>query len=157
MISNEDMITDRTQRDIDEAKTIRENYVKQFKQLTDEQITTLERGTMTINTLNRIESKQDELKNLFNGMGYWNTNIVSKTDWADEDIFTESGFQRIIDNENILRNAFYTHKGAPTTPIISFHYEDINSLEKILVDLDVMINDMKSFYRECGTFDCGEE
>lgn len=157
MISNEDMITDRTQSDIDNAKLIRENHVKQFKSLTAEQITTLERGTMTINTLNRIESKQDELKNLFNDIGYWNTDIINKTDWVNEDIFVESDFQRIINNENILRNAFYTYADTPNTPNISFHYEDINSLEKILEDLDVMINDVKSNYRECGTFECGEE
>ena len=36
--------------------------------------------------------------------------------------------------------------------------DDINALEKILFDLDVMINDVKSHYRECGTFEsgCGE-
>lgn len=155
MISNEDMITDRTQSDIDNAKLIRENHVKQFKSLTAEQITTLERGAMTINTLNRIESKQDELKNLFNDMGYWNTNIINKTYWSTGDIFTDSDFQRIIDNENVLREAFFTKKDTPKTPSISFHYEDINSLEKILVDLDVMINDVKSNYRECGAYECG--
>lgn len=149
------MITDRTQSDIDNAKLIRENYVKQFKTLTSEQITTLERGTLTVNTLNRIESKQDELKNLFNEIGYWNTGITNKLNWAVGDMFTESDFQRIIDNENILQNAFFTKSDTPETPPISFHYEDINSLEKILVDLDVMINDVKSNYRECGAYECG--
>lgn len=149
------MITDRTQTDIENAKLIRENYVKQFKTLTSEQITTLERGTVTINTLNRIESKQDELKNLFNDMGYWNTDITSKLDWSGGDVFIESDFQRIIDNENILRNAFFAKTDTPETPPISFHYENINSLEKILVDLDVMINDVKSNYRECGAYECG--
>ena len=33
----------------------------------------------------------------------------------------------------------------------------INALEKILHDLDVMINDVKSHYRQCGAFECGEE
>lgn len=151
------MITNRTQADIDEAKEIRENYVKQFKTLTSEQLTTLERGMMTVTTLNRIESKQDELKNLFNDMGYWNTNITNKINWTEGEMFTEGDFQRIIDNENVLRNAFFVYKDTPKTPKMSFHYEDINSLEKILEELDVMINDVKSNYRECGTFECGGE
>lgn len=151
------MITDRTQNDIDNALKIRNDKVKTFQTLTDDDITTLERGTMTINTLNRIEEKQGELKNLFNGIGYWNTPTKNKTDWTYTDIFTEEDFRRIIDNENILRNAFFTYKDTPGTPNISFHYEDINSLEKILVDLDVMINDVKSNYRECGNFECGQE
>lgn len=151
------MIFDRTQTDINTANSIRENFVKKFKTLTTEQIAALERGTMTINTLNRIEGKQVELKNLINEIGYWNTTITNNTNWAIGDMFTESDFQRIIDNENILRNAFFTYQNTPVTPKISFHYEDINSLEKILVDLDVMINDVKSNYRECGAYECGEE
>lgn len=157
MISNSDMIIDRTQADVDEAKAIREEKVKTLQTLTENDIATLERGTMTINTLNRIEEKQAELKNLLNNIGYWNTDITNKTDWTTDDIFFKNDFQRIIDNENILRKAFFTYKDTPETPDISFHYEDINSLEKILYDLDVMINDVKSNHRECGNFECGEE
>lgn len=156
MITNEDMITNRTQADVDEAKEIREKYVKAFKTLTDDQVTSLERGMITINTLNRIEGKQAELKNLFNNMGYWCT-ITSQTNWSVNDVFKESDFQRIINNENILRYAFFTKSNTPATPNISYAYEDINSLEKILVDLDVMINDVKSNYRICGDFECGGE
>lgn len=151
------MITDRTQKDVDEANEIRETKVKTFQDLTESEITTLERGMFTINTLNRIEEKQAELKNLLNAIGYWNTNITNKANWANDDIFYKEDFQRIIDNENVLRKAFFTYKDTPGTPEISFHYEDINSLEKILVDLDVMINDVKSNYRECGNFECGKE
>ena len=32
----------------------------------------------------------------------------------------------------------------------------LNDVEKILYDLDVMINNVKSHYRECGTFESGE-
>lgn len=151
------MITDRTQEDVDNALKIREEKVKTFQTLSEEEVNTLERGMLTVNTLNRIEEKQNELKNLINGLGYWNTHAENKTDWKIDDIFTEADFQRIIDNENILRSAFFTHKNAPNTPNMSFHYEDINSLEAILVDLNVMINDVKSRYRRCGTFRCGQK
>lgn len=151
------MITDRTQNDVDNALKIRDEKVKAFQALSEDDVNTLERGTLTINTLNRIEEKQDELKNLLNDMGYWNTAITNKPDWAYSDIFTKVDFQRIIDNENVLKEAFFTYKDTPNTPNISFHYEDINYLEKILVDLDVMINDVKSNYHICGTFECGEE
>lgn len=153
------MITDRTQKDIDEATAIRENKIKNFIELDDSDVQILERGFMTVNTVNRIEQKQAELRSLFNAMGYWNTDITNKT-WQSDDVtsvFYKEDFQRIIDNENILRNAFFVYKSTPDTPNISFHYEDINSLEKILVDLDVMINDVKSNYKECGNYYCGGE
>ena len=84
------------------------------------------------------------------------TPIINKT-WSENDIFNVDEFQRILDNTNVLRNAFFVYKATPNTPPISYHWQDINALEKILYDLDVMINDVKSNYRECGTFYCGEE
>lgn len=149
------MIFDRTQNDVDTAIFLRNTKVKEFETLTESEIATLEKGTLTINTLNRIENKQEELKNLFNDMGYWNTPITNKV-WSENDIFNVDEFQRILDNTNVLRQAFFVYKATPNTPPISYHYNDINALEKILYDLDVMINDVKSHYRECGTFESGE-
>lgn len=150
------MIFDRTQNDVDTAIVLRNTKVKKFETLTESDIATLEKGTLTINTINRIENKQEELKNLFNDMGYWNTPTTNKM-WSENDIFYIDDFQRIVDNTNVLRQAFFVYKATPNTPPISYYWEDINALEKILHDLDVMINDVKSHYRECGTFECGEE
>ena len=159
------MIFDRTQNDVDTAIRLRNEKVKfdpitmqpiNPEELTESEIATLEKGTITYNTLNRIENKQEELKNLFNDMGYWNTPIINKV-WSENDIFNVNEFQRILDNTNVLKNAFFVYSYTPNTPPISYHYNDINALEKILYDLDVMINDVKSHYRECGTFECGEE
>lgn len=149
------MIFDRTQNDVDTAIILRREKVQKFQALTESEIATLEKGTLTINALNRIETKQEELKNLFNDMGYWNTPITNKT-WGESDIFNVDGFQRILDNTNVLRQAFFVYKATPNTPPISYYWDDINALEKILNDLDVMINDVKSNYRECGTFESGE-
>ena len=149
------MIFDRTQNDVDTAIILRDTKFKKFETLTESEIATLEKGTLSINTLNRIENKQEELKNLFNDMGYWNTSIKYKV-WGENDIFNVDEFQRIIDNTNVLRNAFFVHKDTPKTPNVSYYWQDINALEKILYDLDVMINDVKSRYKRCGTFRCGE-
>lgn len=150
------MIFDRTQNDVDTAIRLRNEKVQTFQELTESEIATLEKGMFTINTLNRIESKQEELKNLFNDMGYWNTPTTNKM-WSENDIFGVDDFGRIISNTNVLREAFFVYKDTPSTPPVSYHYKDINALEKILYDLDVMINDIKSHYRECGNFECGEE
>lgn len=149
------MIFDRTQNDVDTAIRLRTEKVQKFQELTEEEIETLEKGTLTINTLNRIENKQEILKGLFNELGYWNTPITNKV-WDSLQIFNVDEFQRIIENTNILRSAFFVYKNTPNTPPVSYHYEDINSLEKILFDLDVIINEIKSRYRRCGTFKCGE-
>lgn len=150
-----DMITNRTQEDVDTALRIRAEKVQKLIQLDAEDVEVLERGTITINTLNRIESNQYELGILLAEMGYY-SRILTKL-WDETKIFNEAEFQRIVDNTNILRNAFFTFHDTPQTPPVSYHYKDINSLEKILFDIERMIDDVKNNYRECGTFECGEE
>jgi hypothetical protein len=148
------MIYDRTQTDVEEAIRLRKEKVQKFQELTEVEILILEKGLLTINTLNRIENKQEELKNLFNDMGYWNTPITNKS-WSKNDIFNVDEFRRLIDNTNVLRNAFFAYKNTPSTPPISYHWKDINALEKILYDLDIMIDDVKNNYKECGNLQCG--
>lgn len=158
------MITNRTQYDVDTARILRNEKVKfdpitmqptNLDELTPTELETLNKGTFNYTDLNRIENKQDELKNLFNEIGYWNTSITNKI-WGENDIFNVDEFQRILDNTNVLRQAFFVYKSTPNTPPISFHYDDINALEKILYDLDVMISNLKADYRYCGEFECGE-
>lgn len=158
------MIFDRTQNDVDTARILRNEKVKfdpitmqptNLDELTPTELETLNKGTFNYTDLNRIETKQEELKNLFNDMGYWNTPTTNKS-WGENDIFNVNEFQRIINNTNVLRKAFFVYNATPNTPPVSYHYNDINALEKILYDLDVMINDVKSHYRECGTFESGE-
>ena len=150
------MIFDRTQNDVDTARILRDTKVKNFEALTETEIATLEKGTLTINTLNRIEAKQDELKNLFNDMGYWNTPISTRQ-WAYADIFEGTQFDRILNNLEILIKSFFIYKDTPNVPDNNYRkYQTINDVEKIIYDLDVMINDVKSRYKRCGTFRCGE-
>ena len=159
------MITNRTQYDVDTAIRLRNEKVKfdpitmqpiNPEELTESEIAILEKGTLTINTLNRIETKQEELKNLFNDIGYWNTAILTKQ-WEYDNIFYGEQFDRILNNIVILRKSFFVYKDTPNIPDNNYRkYQTINDVEKILYDLDVMINDVKSHFRECGTFECGE-
>lgn len=149
------MIFNRTKRDVDDAIRLRNEKVKRFQELTESEISTLEKGTITINTLNRIENKQYELKNLINNIGYWNTQIINKV-WDYSQIFDENDLQRIIRNTDILRQAFFVLAETPKTPSASYYFENINAIEKILYDIETMVNDVKVNYRECGILECGE-
>ncbi len=151
------MIFDRTQTDIDNAVKIRKEKVQTFQSLTDKDVATLERGLLTINTLNRIEEKQEELKNLFEEDYYFVDKIEHKT-WTYTDYFKQADFDRILFNLEMLKKAYFVFSNTPEIPDNNYRkYQTINDAEKILFDLDLMINDVKSHYRECGTFECGEE
>lgn len=149
------MIYDRTREDVVKSISIRTEKVKSFRELTQDEKSTLERGTVTISTLNRIEQKQAELKGLLNSLGYWNTDFNNAT-WGETDIFSESDFGRILNIIDVLKKAFFVYLSTPKTPNMSYHYETFNDMEKILYDLGVMVDDVKSNFRECGTFVCGE-
>lgn len=149
------LVYNRTQQDVENAIKIRSEKVQKFQELSAEDIKVLERGMITLNTLNRIEDKQDELRTILNNMEYWNTPVVSKN-WGYTQIFDEAEFERILKNLDILRNAFYVYSDTPKTPKVSYKFDDINAIEKILYDLEEMTNYVKNNYRECGDFECGQ-
>lgn len=152
------MIYNRTESDINAAKKIRSEKLQNGQALTSADIEVLERGTLTINTLNRIEHKQAELKELFVKLGYFDISAVATQEWTYSDYFLTSDFNRILGNLDILKKAFFVYTSTPATPGNNYlKYQTINDVEKNLFDLETMINNIKDRYRFCGTFTCGEE
>lgn len=149
------MIYNRTQADIDTAIAIRAR-LQSGETLTEADINALERGTLTINTLNRIEQKQTELKELFNSIGYWDTDNIVNRQWHYDDFFKKADFDRILANLEILQNAYYIYANTPNVPNANYRrFETINAVENILADLEKMIEDMSDNYRYCGDAECG--
>ena len=145
------MIFDRTQNDVDTAIRLRSEKVKfdpvtmqpiNPEELTESEIATLEKGTITHNTLNRIESKQEELKDLLIALGHSFFSLTTKT-WTANDIFNEVDFRRIINNLDKLKEAFTTMITTPKTPEPNYYFQNINDIEKILFDLDFLINNAR--------------
>ena len=148
------MITDRTQQDVDNALNIRKEKVQKFVALDNNDIEILEKGFVTINTLNRVEEKQNELKELLNQMGYWNTPIINKL-WDKSKIFDENDLKRLFNNTEVLKKAFFEKEGTPETPLPSYYWQNWNDLEQILVEIEDMITIVKNNYVECGNIECG--
>lgn len=149
------MIFDRTQEDIEKAYELR-SKLQNGDSLTESEITLLERGTLTINTLNRIEEKIMQLKPLLDEMDYRSKSISSKL-WDYEDYFKQSDFDRILQNIFNLRTASILYEDTPPVPENNYRkYSVINDVERILYDLEEIINEILSNYRECGNTECGE-
>jgi hypothetical protein len=148
------VIYNRTLDDVKIAQQIVDEKVKTFQELTQEEIDTLERGRLTINTLNRIERKQAELQSVVNNMGYYDTNVNTKN-WSYSQFFDERDLKRIVDNTKSLRKAFFVLKTTPRNPVAEYHYREFNNMEKILFDIDEMTADVVKYYKYCGEFYCG--
>ena len=147
------MIYNRTASDVETAKTLR-GLLQARNTLTSEQIAELERLSCTDDMLNRVENKQAELAVILSGYAYM-VHIENKTDWQNEEIFTHQHHQRLLNNLDALKQAYYIYSTTPKTPTYMYGYEEANSIEKILVDIEAMIEDMEGRFRECGNFECG--
>lgn len=149
------MIFDRTQDDVTAALRIRENKIKLFTPPTAEETRSLERGFIDYTTLNRIENKQAELRELLISSGSSFFDIKTKT-WTADDIFNETEFSRIVGNLDVLKNGINVLPDTPDTPQPALYFVIINDIEKILFDMDALLQNMISAYCFCGELYCGE-
>lgn len=148
------MIYDRTLEDIEKSKNLRSNKVQKNIPLSDSEKQILERGTITENTLNRIENKQSEIQIQINDMGYYNTHFYNK-EWSESDVFKSDDFERIIDNTQKVREAFFINDDTPIISEQKLRYDVINFIEKILHDVSENIPKVKENYLICNTFYSG--
>jgi len=149
------LIFDRTSADVAQASQIRAETLQQGIVPTSSQYDVLNKGSITIYTLNRIEGKQQELMNGLQENGYWNNTIVNKV-WTTNDIFRQEDLQRIVNNLAKLVNSYYVYVTTPAVPQPILYWQNLNSIEKILYDIDLILDYMISHFRLCGTFNCGE-
>lgn len=152
------MIFDRTAKDVEKAREIREEKVKKNIPLTDEEKETMRRGFLTIDTINEIEEKERILWYLLREMGYYNIpkRENNKTNWSLMDIFLQEDLNRIVEICNAYRDAFFVLSTTPRKPMAIFHYSDINVLEKNLRDIEIVTEQVKSRYKRCGATVSGE-
>lgn len=143
------MIYDRTSADVSRAASL----IKRGKPFTEEEIDAIERGAVTLNTLNRIEGKQIELAEALNSMGY-GVNVSNKT-WAEGQFFFAKDLKRLVDNTVAIRMAFGALSDTPTNPRAEYHYREFNLLERVLNDVQENIEITEGFYKICGEAECG--
>ena len=149
------MIYNRSFADINNVKQILKK-IKQFVTLTESEKQILERGTFTIDTINRIENAQSLIcESLFN-WNYLNKKFYNKTNWTDEDFFTKADLERIVNNTIILRNAFNLINQTIPNPTAKYSYEDVNAMEQILEELQKMLELVQKSFQISGTFYAGQ-
>lgn len=78
-------------------------------------------------------------------------------EWQEGDVLYRSQWTTYLDNVQRLRDAYYTlaETGALPAPGDKLTYIGANTIEKVLADIDLLIDCMKSSYRRCGTFRAG--
>lgn len=78
-------------------------------------------------------------------------------EWQEGDIVRRAQWTTYLSNVQKLRDAYYTlaDTGELPEPGAKLGYQGTNTIEKILADIDILLNGMKSIYRKSGTFTAG--
>lgn len=151
------LIYDRTQTDVNAAGSIRAKYqaLRDWSGLTEAEITQLERGTLTNVTLNRVANAVSMLASALNAAGY--TVETTSQSFSETDRLKRLKYSVYLANVQTLRDAYYTlaETGELPAPEDKLKYTGANTIEKVLADIDLLLDGMKSIYRRAGTFSAG--
>jgi len=141
------LITDRTQEDVEYWETLR-SKIKQndIGALTPQEYSVWfsgPKGSYTISDLNRVETAVRVLADALLERGY-SISVVTKTNWVNADMPTPAEMYRYIQNINTLVQTFKVY---PTTPSVPTTVERLspyyaNDIEKILMDIAQILEDM---------------
>lgn len=87
--------------------------------------------------------------------------VTPKTDWKgppDPDVPTMTDLQHYLNQIAIIRAALPVFPTTPAVPddLPDFTWQDANAIEKILVDVETLINNMAAAWFYCGDLYCGE-
>lgn len=85
------------------------------------------------------------------------TSTLEDREWQEGDVLYRPQWATYLENVQKLRDAYYTltETGELPAPEDKLKYTGANTIEKVLADIDLLIDCMKSSYRRCGTFRAG--
>lgn len=142
-------IYDRTQADVDIAIA----KISEWKKSGSTNVYAL-KGCLNVADINRIENNIKYLSDHLTTFYYF-PNTVSKT-WDMSGLPDMAEVTRILGNIEKIISAFGQSESAPEVPKTMLTYEQINDIEENLYFLKELLDDLVGFFRECGTFTCGE-
>lgn len=151
-----DLIYDRTADDVAEALRLTQKVFAGT--LTDEEKTVWlagMKGAYDAIDMNRVAAAVSTLSGLLNAAGY--KNEVSAQNFAEGEDSTDEKYSVYLSNVQTLRDAYYTleETGALPKPEEKLGYQGANTIEKVLADIDLLLEGMLTMYRRAGTFTSG--
>lgn len=129
----ENLIFDRTQLDLDNDT---------------------EKGQYTYTDLNRVESWCKYLADILNSYNYY-VSIETKTDWIESDYHWSEDLERIRQNVNDLKEAYFAFTEIPAN-LEYMTIEKANDIEKILSEIDFILTSMENNFIYCSVASCGQ-
>lgn len=135
----QELITDRTQNDV------QQNNAK---------------GNYNVSDFDRIQEWQLYIKEILNENGYYVKPLWTHEHWDKYYLPRMSDINNIKNNLQILKDAFYDIPNTPAVPSTQENFIDYtraNDIEKILLDIDLLIPKIEMAYRYADFLYAGED
>ena len=122
------------------------------------------KGAYNFTDLNRVEQAVKTLAAALTSAGYpveitpvLKGGKAEDREWREGDVLYRPQWTTYLDNVQRLRDAYYTlaETGELPAPEDKLKYTGANTIEKVLADIDLLLDGMKSIYRRAGTFTAG--
>lgn len=113
-----------------------------------------EKGQYTFTDLNRVESWCKHIADVLNGYNYYVT-INTKCDWKESDYHYSEDLERIRNNINRLKEAYFSFTQIPAN-LEYMTWQKANDIEKILHEIDKIIGHMENNFIYSGVASCGQ-
>jgi len=141
-------VFDRTQTDVDFAKAQIQIWISQQMGYTHDL-----KGCLNLTDINRIEGNIKYLNDRLTEL-YYSPGAVSKT-WDHNGLPTASDVRRILNNVQLIIDAYHRPAGAPNVPSGMSRYYEINDIEEILFRIKPIIERMVQSFQLSGMFVSG--
>lgn len=143
-------VFDRTQTDVEFAIAQISEWKKNGFTTTSEL-----KGCLNTTDMNRIENDIQFLSDRLTSLYYFS--VIDTKTWNRSMLPTITEIERILGNVQNLIRSYFQSNSAPPVPETMLTYEQVNHIEENLYHIKKILDDMISSFRECGTFNCGEE
>ena len=153
----DELITDRTQADVDALKEVL-NKIKSgnFTAADMEFFKTPQKGAYNFEDLNRVGKALIFLADLLTESGYL-VLVDVKTDWQMADIPRTTDIAAYLAAVKKIRDVLKIDNALPKMPTTILNFEQANRLEQILERVDFYLQSLIAEFRFCGTFYSGED
>lgn len=155
------LIINRTIEDVERWRMLRnKGYANMTASEKVEWLSRTMRGAYNHTDLNRVGSALNDLRDRLYDAGYipYVKDFAAKTDWNINDIPTAADLTAYLNAVSIIRGAMARYSYTPVVPanVGSLSYSEANDIEKILSDVDILINNMIAARYYCGELFTGE-
>ena len=156
-LSDFNLITDRTQEDVDRYVELKSKYLHGMTAEERAEWETFLKGAYNYTDMNRVESAVEYVANRLTEAGYGVIPVVKKN-WSKTDKPTLTDLKRYMKNISDIRSALATFETTPEAPTTEkrLSFQTANAMEQILTDVDDLISRMMSAYFYSGDLYSGE-